>query len=138
MKRKGKECVAEALHNYITNLAPFQNDCGRMVIPYIRRIRKERVYFSRKTFRRSFFLKIVAYHIMHIHKHHSTHIVSIRIHAICIHSISIHSRRIYQYVSIQYVSTQHVSLHIIASAGMVMSLKLKTFPCISWHQQEWQ
>lgn len=35
------------LTTYITtsNLAQFQNDCGRMVIPYIRRIRIERGYF---------------------------------------------------------------------------------------------
>ena len=35
------------LKTYITtsNLAQFQNDCGRMVIPYIRRIRIERGCF---------------------------------------------------------------------------------------------
>ena len=63
-------------------------------------------------------------------KPHSTHILSIRIHSIPMHAIR---------VSIQYVSIQYVSLHITASAGIAINVKLKPYPCICIiASQEWQ
>ncbi len=101
--------------------------------------KKNKLYVSRKTFRRRVLQKIVGVcHTMHVNKHHSAHIFWIRIHSTRILSIRIPQIRIHSIRKIIRIHSKRLHSKGMHQQEWECICEYKTYPCISMHQQEWQ